>query len=87
LAPKHDSVEIFAKKIKMAEILGFARNPFFYRKYSKSEIFQKVLPRFIVLSVTKILQKTVFENLSKWRYNPRQRIFDFLFSKKIVKNQ
>jgi hypothetical protein len=36
-----DSVGILAKKIKMAEILRWVKNPFFYLKNSKSEIFQK----------------------------------------------
>jgi hypothetical protein len=48
LAPKHDSVGIFAKKIKMAGILGWAKNPIFYLNNSKNEILQKVLPRFVV---------------------------------------
>jgi hypothetical protein len=45
----------------MAEILGWVKNLFFYIKYSKSEIFQKVLPSFVVVSSTKNLWKTVWK--------------------------
>jgi hypothetical protein len=77
LAPKHDSVGIFAKKNQYGGDIRVG----FYLKNLKSEIFQKVLPRFVVLNSIKILWKIVFENLKKWRYNPRWRIFDFLISK------
>jgi hypothetical protein len=36
---------------------------------------------FVVLNSTKILWKSFFENLLKWRHSPRWRIFAFLFSK------
>jgi hypothetical protein len=37
---------------------------FFSSQKFKKEIFQKTLPRFVVPSSTKVLQKSVFENLS-----------------------
>jgi hypothetical protein len=47
LAP--ESVGILALKFKTTEILGWVKNLFFYLKNSKGEIFQKVVPRFVVL--------------------------------------
>jgi hypothetical protein len=60
----------FCKKIKMAEILGWVKNHFFYLKNLKSEIFQKVLSRFVVLN-SAIQSKMadfllfIFKNLTK----------------------
>ena len=65
---------------------GGSKNRIFYLKNSKLEFFQKVLPRFVVLIRTQISQKSVLENLLKWRRNPRWRIFDFLFSKNCQKS-
>jgi hypothetical protein len=47
-------LEFWQKKIKMAEIIGWVKNPFSDLKNSKSEIFQKILPRFVVLSSPKL---------------------------------
>jgi hypothetical protein len=69
LAFEHD----FVGKSKMAEILGWVENQFFYLKNSKIEIFQKTLPLFVVLSSINFLLKSVFVP-PKWRHNSRWRI-------------
>jgi hypothetical protein len=57
LAPKHDSVGI----LEDGGDIRVGQKSFFTSK------IQEVLPRFVVLSSNKILQKTVFENLSEWQ--------------------
>jgi hypothetical protein len=49
LASEHDSIGILTKKSKMAKILGSKIN-FFNRRNLKIHMFQKFLPRFVVLS-------------------------------------
>jgi hypothetical protein len=59
--PLNDSVGIFAKKFKMADILGWVKNPFFSLKIQK-EIFQKILPSFLVLKFCRRPFLKIFRN-------------------------
>jgi hypothetical protein len=74
-APEHDCIGILTNKIQDDGDIWVGQKFFF----SNSRIRFKTLSRFVVPSSTKILQKNVFENLSKWRDNPRWWIFYFFF--------
>jgi hypothetical protein len=65
LNPKHDSVGIFAKKIKMADMLGWVKNPFFTSKIQKASFFTKVLPRFVVRSTCVSVERVLSVELTK----------------------